>query len=251
MPAGEDITGRVFGYLRVIKKTKRKNASNSILWRCQCDCGKSLFVAGTQLRAGNRISCGCAKNPDYSGQRFGSLKVIKPAAVKRSEAGSHKEWICQCDCGNKTILATTLFRSGRVKTCGCHMHMKGINNPKAQKIIGAGKNWLPSSDPWYQIAASAKQRAKRDSVPFGFESIMEMAYYLKQQAPKKCPVFGMKLQAAKDSPENCSPSLDKIIPRKGYVKGNLQVMSHLANSMKRDATPKQLKRFANWILGEI
>jgi hypothetical protein len=43
-------------------------------------------------------------------------------------------------------------------------------------------------------------------------------------------------------------SLDRIDSTKGYVKGNIQVLSHKANTMKNSASPKQLLRFANWII---
>jgi hypothetical protein len=47
-----------------------------------------------------------------------------------------------------------------------------------------------------------------------------------------------------------SPSLDKIDPEKGYVKGNVMWMSQLANAMKNNATKEELKQFANWVLKE-
>ena len=44
-----------------------------------------------------------------------------------------------------------------------------------------------------------------------------------------------------------SPSLDRIDPNKGYVKGNVQVISRLANIMKSNASPEELRAFANWV----
>ena len=62
-----------------------------------------------------------------------------------------------------------------------------------------------------------------------------------------CPFLGIELDyqikghaAGKDN----SPSLDRIDNTKGYVKGNVQVLSRLANTMKSSATPEQLRAFA-------
>lgn len=63
-----------------------------------------------------------------------------------------------------------------------------------------------------------------------------------------CPVLGVELKRSKGKPAWNSPSLDRKDNTKGYVKGNVEVMSYLANSMKRDATPEQLIMFAQWVL---
>jgi hypothetical protein len=89
--------------------------------------------------------------------------------------------------------------------------------------------------------------AKRAKVPIEFKSIAELAIYVKSIAPEKCPVFGIKFTEKGNGYSPWSPSIDKIVPSKGYVRGNIQIISYMANAMKRDATPTQLKQFSQWI----
>ena len=47
---------------------------------------------------------------------------------------------------------------------------------------------------------------------------------------------------------DASPALDKFEPRKGYVPGNIAVISSLANRIKSDTTdPEVLRKVANWM----
>ena len=43
-------------------------------------------------------------------------------------------------------------------------------------------------------------------------------------------------------------SLDRKDPTKGYIKGNIEVISHLANIMKNNANPMLLVSFAQEVL---
>ena len=95
-------------------------------------------------------------------------------------------------------------------------------------------------NPEKYILVSAKQRARKRGIPFNLD-IEDI------QIPEVCPVFGFSLEMADFSVQKNSPSLDRINPELGYVKGNVQVISSLANAMKSDATNKQLLQFADWI----
>jgi len=45
-----------------------------------------------------------------------------------------------------------------------------------------------------------------------------------------------------------SPSLDRIDSTKGYIPGNVMIMSNLANKMKSNATIEQLNQFSRYYL---
>ena len=66
--------------------------------------------------------------------------------------------------------------------------------------------------------------------------------------PEVCPVLGMRLEHHTGSGGRYnSPALDRIDNSKGYIKGNVIVISHLANMMKSSANEEQLLAFAAWV----
>jgi hypothetical protein len=100
------------------------------------------------------------------------------------------------------------------------------------------------SNPEVQMLALAKHRAKRDGIPFDIE-LADI------HIPEYCPVLKIKIQVAMKNSEDYSPSLDKIVPELGYVKGNIQVISRLANLMKNSASLEQLVLFSEWVTRDI
>ena len=66
--------------------------------------------------------------------------------------------------------------------------------------------------------------------------------------PEECPILKHKFEIGKVGGSKYSYSLDRIDPNKGYIKGNVQVISRLANAMKNNASPQELKLFAQYIL---
>jgi hypothetical protein len=92
------------------------------------------------------------------------------------------------------------------------------------------------------LLGQARYRAKKKGIEFNLE-LSDVVI------PKICPVLKIPLSAGSSSggPRGCSPSLDRIDNTKGYIKGNVQVMSHKANTMKHCADNNELILFANWI----
>lgn len=57
---------------------------------------------------------------DLTNQRFGMLRVVERGDDYICGNGKHKvRWICECDCGNRTLVRTTFLTSGHTKSCGC------------------------------------------------------------------------------------------------------------------------------------
>ena len=74
---------------------------------------------------------------------------------------------------------------------------------------------------------SAKKRAIDSQVPFDIspDDIV---------IPEFCPIFGIRLEINRGRGfQPSSPSLDRIIPSLGYIKGNIQVISYRANELKK------------------
>jgi hypothetical protein len=95
-------------------------------------------------------------------------------------------------------------------------------------------------DPRYKMLRAAKSRAKLYNWPFNitFNDIPSI--------PEFCPFFARSgvmfpLYVGNGHSTDHSPSIDRIIPHLGYVKGNIQVISLIANRIKTNATLTQVK----------
>lgn len=88
----------------------------------------------------------------------------------------------------------------------------------------------------------ARRRALEKQIPFDLD-----LDYLSSIAPSHCPYLNSPLRwelntgsGAKPVAFPDSPSLDRIDSSQGYIKGNVVIVSHRANAIKRDATEQEL-----------
>lgn len=110
----------------------------------------------------------------------------------------------------------------------------GLRNKKNQY---KKENWSHAKWIW-QIC---KARSKRLNIEFNI-SIEDVV------VPEFCPILGLKLKInTRMGSKDDSATIDRLNPRLGYIKGNVAVMSHLANRIKSNATTKQIKLVYEWL----
>jgi hypothetical protein len=67
--------------------------------------------------------------------------------------------------------------------------------------------------------------------------------------PKLCPILQIPLVFG--GHRNDSPSVDRLIPKLGYLKTNCRIISNRANKIKSNATLEELKELVSWLEKEL
>lgn len=113
---------------------------------------------------------------------------------------------------------------------------RGIANAKRTKLSRRG-------DTISRLYDSAKDRATARDIEFSisYEDIV---------VTEKCPILGVPLVYRGGKAYDDSFSLDRIDPSKGYIPGNVRVVSRKANAMKSNASKEELLAFASWVMKE-
>ena len=82
---GEDLSGRVFSRLKVVREVGRTKGRR--MWECVCDCGSIATVDHRALKSGNTSSCGCFRKESAAKQ-----KTIHGYAKRGSKSRIYKVW---------------------------------------------------------------------------------------------------------------------------------------------------------------
>jgi hypothetical protein len=90
---------------------------------------------------------------------------------------------------------------------------------------------------------ASKRRARLKNLAFNLSSD-----YLEKIFPKTCicPILGYKMKVANINLGKLSPTLDRINPRLGYTKGNVEFVTNIANLMMTSANGRDIKKFVKW-----
>lgn len=142
----------------------------------------------------------------------------------------------RCSVCGKELPLTMFYKKQSIKS-GRMSHCKKCDNKRSAQY----KKQNPILTQTCQMVDRAKRRAAEKQLSFDIDT-----KYVRSLVVSHCPVLGMPLEwSCRRNVGNItltgSPSLDRIDPAKGYVKGNVWIISYRANLIKSNATHEELK----------
>lgn len=156
------------------------------------------------------------------------------------------------NCGREFTVKTTIAKSSPKRQMFCQeccsklsmwerrvIRMKTFPEERQKYLEQKRQEFL--RDYKRNMLAGARRRASVRNIDF---TITEEDIII----PSKCPILEVPLVIGTKDNYEYSPSLDRINNSKGYVRGNIQVISKKANSMKNSATLEELKAFCRNVL---
>lgn len=189
---------------------KKKNNSEELKYNKLCD--KCIFKTKKIILPGLCGSCG--KNCPKIGNSTCEKCISKASSSQRNKRErAKKNGLCRKCATNKPMENYTMCAI-------CH-----INNK------------LPLRT---KLFKNAKNRAKKSGIDF---SIIETDIII----PTHCPIFGFLLQENDFMAKSNSYSIDRIDNSKGYIKGNVHIISHRANAIKNDASIDELELILKYL----
>lgn len=179
-------------------------------WTAAKTAGEKQYFTGVPCKYGHVTVRDVADRSCYQ------CKLDKAAKWKRENADKHaaanKEWTQR----NPLAARRTQLRAK-------------ARNPKTY--------WASSA---FQ---AARTRAANRNVPFTITR-----EYLLSIVTDTCPVFNTPFNFIGNGRiVPTSPSVDRIVPDKGYVPGNVVVISQRANGIKQNANAQEIRKVADWL----
>jgi len=152
-------------------------------------------------------------------------------------------------CGSKhhegdRMVPVTSFSKKKPSPDGLDYSCKDCRRKQNHEIGDTTYKKWKAKNPVKALFAGRKSDAKKRGIEF---TITERDVII----PEVCPVLGIPIVASGGSRTNNSPSIDRIDNNKGYVPGNVVVISWRANMLKKDATIEELIKMANFYKDKI
>ncbi len=210
-----DVIGKKFGKVVILERDIDKKHH----YICKCECGNKKSILFYNLKNGITRSCGCYKprKKQLKGKLFGKLLVVE----KASNLGDKTRWLCQCECGNSTIVSTANLskKIKGTKSCGC--------------LINAKNRLQKGEASFNRVCRMYKYSAKKRKIDFNLTK-REM----KDLTQKKCYYCDSEPSSVASGKSLYGNyvynGIDRIDSNKGYEKDNCVACCSMCNMMKKD-----------------
>jgi hypothetical protein len=155
----------------------------------------------------------------------------------------------------KKVLPVTMFSKDARLENGLRAYCRSCQAQSAAKWYENGgqekRQSYVKSNPILRITSNmidhARRRARNKNLPLDIDlNYVRLMVGENAEFASHCPVFNVPLEWSCQRGNGTgglpnSPSIDRIDPSRGYVKGNIWVISHRANTIKNDASHDELK----------
>ena len=173
------------------------------------------------------------------GTPFGEWSVL----CEMPRVGSQRYLYVRCTCGDKQAVNFASLRGGKSSRC-VKCANKGVLNSSYRHGLSLRERETPEYKLWASVRSNAKERGRECTIK-PYEIVI----------PDKCPVLGITLTPSLPGRKASNghgfkdtlPSVDRIDSSKGYVSGNIQVISWKANRLKSNNTVETLELILNYM----
>lgn len=183
--------------------------------------------------------------PLEKGARFENLVAM--GSLVREKMGKRFATchVVRCDCGKIYNLRAENW--GITPRCwDCTAGDKELQKYRRDQRVKKSNLALNSHTLEYRLWNAARKRARKKNLEFNLK-------FSEVDIPDRCPILGIELhktvKARKKSQtaEDNSPSIDRIDSSKGYVAGNIEIISWRANNLKNDGTADEHEKIADFL----
>jgi hypothetical protein len=163
----------------------------------------------------------------FTGDRFGRLVVVEEADYRRGSRG----YLCRCDCGQMTLVASQNLRSGQVRSCGClRRKTTSQRNRESKRKHGHAAREARSStyETWLSMRGRCLSPGHREYGRYGARGITICSRW---------DSFANFLADMGERPEG--KSIDRIDPDGNYEPGNCRWATPLEQRHNRRDSRRQ------------
>lgn len=165
MPTAINIAGQTFGRLTVIRRVYKP--SPKALWRCVCECGKTLTAMGILLRRGIVKSCGCLHR-----ERAERMKLRHGHARAGKHTPIYYRWHQMVDrCNRKTHKRYKDYGGRGIKVCRRWKRFENfladMGEPPRGLILDRRNNngnYTPGNCRWTSRSISARNTRRQNPI---------------------------------------------------------------------------------------